>query len=190
MQFSRDFFKRRQQVFVSIVAIVVLFAVAVFLYFQQQGGGLVSYDSSCVTKEERVIRGESMNLTLKDGEKVQGLKGYFDCNPVAKNQVVVLEFLTRPEESFVKRVVALGKDTLEFKDGKGFVNREVLKNPAGQEYQFSAGSIGLLKIPLVENKIQDGYYMVMSDEVGPSAFDSRQYGFVEIEHLKGLVVPK
>lgn len=89
----------------------------------------ISYDTSCVTEETRTIRGSSMSETFKDGEAVAMLYGYFDCNKRESGQIAVLEFSTR-KESFVKRLVAMSGDMIEFNEGKAILNGDLLKNPA------------------------------------------------------------
>lgn len=131
-----------------------------------------------------------MKGILANGEETDVLLGYFECNPVDRDQVVVLEFKTREGELFVKRVAAKGGDRLEFFNGQAKVNGKILKNSAGEAYQFSRRSQHLLSLPLRDGKIQEGYFLVLSEETRPGAFDSRQYGYVELEHLKGRVLTK
>jgi len=128
-----------------------------------------------------------MKETFEDGQTVETLNGYFDCNSPESGQIVVIEFPTR-DESFVKRIVARSGDMLEFKEGFAKLNGEILKNPAGVNYQFSERSQKILSQSLYDGIIQDGYFLVLSDTPGPSAFDSRQYGFLDDDHLKGLVI--
>jgi len=147
----------------------------------------ISYDQSCVTQEMRTIRGVSMSETFDDGEVVSSLAGYFECNKPESGQIVILVFSSR-NESFVKKIVATGWDTLEFTEGQAKLNGEVLRNPAGAAYQFSSRSQHILSQALYEGRIPDGHLLVLSDDPGPSGFDSRQYGFVDADHLKGLVL--
>lgn len=176
---------------IFVVAAVVLWAVLITGYFYFFGDkSKISVDRSCVKEEERTIRGDSMSLTLKDGQKANTLNGYFNCNPVKPGQVVVLEFATRQNESFIKRVAAVGGDTLVFEEENAKINGEVAETNAGNEYKFAGSSKTILSLQLQEGKIPEGYYLILSDEIGPTAFDSRQFGFVEQENLKGLVVVK
>jgi signal peptidase I len=128
-----------------------------------------------------------MASTFKDGEAVNVLKGYFECNAPKRDQIVMIEFGTR-DEFFVKRLVANAGDMLEFKEGHAERNGEVLRNPDGEAYQFSASSERLLSNSLYEGKIQEGYYLVLADDPDSNSFDSRQYGFLDKDHLAGLVL--
>lgn len=176
--------------YAPIFAAFLLLLVIAFIISLQEKLSIEEADLSCVISETRTVRGESMKGILKNGERVKVLLGYFECNPVERDQVVVLEFKTREGESFVKRVRAKGGDRLEFFDGQAKVNGEILKNSTGESYRFSSQSQQLLSLPLRDGKIQEGYFLVLSEEVGPEAFDSRQYGYVELEHLKGRVLTK
>lgn len=185
---SGGFFQKRRLFLCAVgIAVSLLFLIAYNYVRRENENGKSAFDASCVTQEERAIRGNSMFLSFKDGGKAKTFSGYFECNPVKEGQLVVLAFKTR-EEEFVKRIAAQPGDTLVFEGENGTVNGAVLKNPDGQEYKFSEQSKKFLTIPLMEGKIPEGRWMALSDEVGPSAFDSRQYGFVEREHLKGLVI--
>jgi signal peptidase I len=168
--------------------VVFLFIVVGVLYLQQEPESITVKDTSCVAQEKDfVVKGDSMNLSFPDGSKVKALEGYFDCNVPEKEQVVVLEFKTRTD-SFVKRIRGVGGDTLQFQGSQALLNGELLKNQAGQAYQFSSRSQKLLSIPLREGVISKGYFLVLSDDPSANAFDSRQFAYVEEDHIKGLVV--
>lgn len=174
--------------YIAIAFLAVVALIYVYFYYRQDRKIVgVSYDSSCVTPEQRTINGNSMSQTFKNGETVNTLNGYFYCNPPERGQAVVIEFATR-DESFVKRIAGIRGDMLEFNEGQAKLNGEVLKNSAGVAYQFGERSQRILSASLYDGIIQDGYFLVLSDDPGASAFDSRQYGFLDKDHLKGLVL--
>lgn len=115
------------------------------------------------------------------------LVGYYDCNPIKKGETSMLKFKTR-EETFVEKISGLPGDELEFVGENLKLNSQILKNSSGEPYLFDERAQKLITIPLENGKIPEGRYLVLSEEKGPSAFDSRWYGFVEKEHLQGRVI--
>jgi len=175
--------------FLIIFGAALVAAAGFFLW--QKYGWERGVDFSCVKIEEHNIAGASMDPLLVDGQRVKGLVGYYDCNPIERDQIAVLAFQTR-EELFVKRIAGIGGDKLEFTDGEGQlkINGEIAKNSSGEPYLFSEASQRIITIPLKDGRIQEGRYLILSEEKGPNSFDSRQFGFAEKEHLKGRVIFK
>ena len=128
-----------------------------------------------------------MSPLLTDGTKVIGLEGYYNCNEIERNEVVILEFQTR-EESFVKRIAAVPGDILEFQGNYLKLNGEILKNSANEPYLFNERSQRILGIPLKDSKVPEGRYLILGEEQDPNAYDSRQFGLVEKAHIKGRVI--
>jgi len=144
---------------------------------------------NCSAIEKSYIRGVSMEPSLNNNQEVSGYMGYYNCHEPKKNDPVVLEFKSQPGTRFVKKIMALGGDKIEFKGDNLMINGKIAKNSEGKAYQFSTRSQGLLTIPLENKTIIEGYYLVLGEVVGPEAYDSRVFGYVEKDHLKGLVSP-
>jgi len=176
---------KNKKYFLIIIGIVLIIGVG--FYFWQSYAWKMGIDVSCVEVEEHNIKGFSMEPLLVDGQRVKGLVGYYDCNEIKKGDIVILEFKTR-EEIFVKRIIGLPADELIFENGQAKLNGEVLKNSIEEPYLFSERSQRIITIPLKEGKIREGRYLVLGEEEDSSAFDSRQFGFVEKEHLIGRVI--
>lgn len=170
----------------SIILGAALLILAGF-YLWQNYGWKIGIETSCVKIESHNIVGNSLEPLLKEGTKVKGLVGYYDCNEIKRGEIAILKFKTR-EETFVKKVVGIPGDKLEFQNDQAKLNDEVLINSAGEPYLFSEASRRIITIPLRDGKIPEARYFILSDEKWPSAFDSRQFGFVEKEHLIGRVI--
>ncbi len=125
------------------------------------------------------VRGESMEPTLRNGDRLLITKGY---DTPARGDVVVFATLdTRNrEEDLVKRVIAVQGDTVEVRQGIALVNgtvepaRSILTSPYDPSYVK----------PFV---IEPGNVFVMGDN-RPIALDSRDLGPVPITSIKGKAV--
>jgi signal peptidase I len=171
--------------FLLIIGLLIITGAG--FYFWQNNTWKKGINLSCVKIEEHNISGHSMDPLLKNSEEVKGLTGYYNCNNIVKNQIIILKFKSR-DELFVKNLVGLPGDEIEFVDSKIKLNGEILKNVQGEEYLFSAASQKIISIPLKDGKIPENRYLILGEEKNASAFDSRQFGFAEKEHLTGRVI--
>lgn len=174
---------------ISIIFIILIFLITGFFVFFSNSETLPvkTENLSCVTKTEIYkIKGNSLEPLIKDGTVVEGLLGYYNCNQVKRGDLVVIKFKTR-EESFIKIIKAVPGDRLEFVDSNLKVNDKILENSEGKPYIFNDRDKKLISIPLKNNIIPQGYYLVLSNEYN-IGFDSRQYGLIEKDQLKGKVI--
>ena len=141
---------------------------------------------SCVEARDFIIRGTSLEPLVKDGAMVKGLLGYYQCNPLKRGDLVIFRFKTR-KELFVKKLVGLPGDRIEFEGNYLRLNGRILKNSEGEPYLFSERSKKILKAPLEGERIPEGKFLVLSEKVFPTDFDSRQFGYLEKEHILGKV---
>jgi signal peptidase I len=150
------------------------------------------------------IPSASMEPTLREGDRVLVEKLSYLAGEPARGQVLVFEkdvggvlpiepdegvftdianalkglfgFPDGSTQDFIKRVIAVGGDTIEGKDGVVFVNGEQVDEsylPAGVETSV----FGPIDIP-------EGYIFVMGDNRGNSD-DSRSFGPVPVDRVVG-----
>lgn len=128
----------------------------------------------------------SMEPTLLVGDHI-----FVDLRENAKNpqrkDLVVFEYPQDPTKDFVKRVVAVGGDTVEIRDKQLIVNGNVVKeeyinNNDETMYPASTNPRDQFGPVIVPN---DSYF-VMGDNRDHS-LDSRFWGFVEKKKIKGTV---
>lgn len=170
--------------FFWVISIILISGAGIYFrpdYNQETG------EKACFTVEDYRILGHSMEPLLADETYVKGLAGYYECNEVGKGEIVILEFQTR-KESFVKKIAGIPEDKIEFEDGRLKLNNEILKNSTGEPYLFNPTSQKIITLVLKDGKIPEERYLILGEEKGPSAYDSRQFGLVEKEHLKGRVI--
>lgn len=128
-----------------------------------------------------IVSGHSMDPTLQDRERVIALK-----NKEAKRfDIVTFPAPDEPKTSYIKRVIGLPGDEIEYKDDQLYVNGKKLAEPYLDEFKS--------ELPKNENltndfkaKVPEGTYFVMGDNRQNSK-DSRMIGPIEKDKTSGNV---
>ena len=138
-------------------------------------------------RSQRVL-GDSMMPTLHSGEQV--IVSYVPGLLFSRGNIVVVSFATLHNDE-VKRLVALPGDVLSFDStGHLFINGEqyVSFGPFVPFSAFSAGNL-LKQLAFYNSTLPHEMYLVLGDNMRDSS-DSRSYGFISREQLKGRVLFK
>ncbi|MHC1746175.1 MAG: signal peptidase I [Negativicutes bacterium] len=127
-----------------------------------------------------MVEGPSMRPTLVNGERLVVNKFIYRLKQPEKGDIVVFRYPRDPSRDFIKRVIGVAGDTIEVKDGKVFLNGQLLNE--SYILERTRGSYPAATIP-------DGHIFVMGDNRNNSE-DSRfrDVGFVSLEMLKGKAV--
>jgi signal peptidase I len=102
-----------------------------------------------------------------------------------RGDIVVFKYPQDPSLDYIKRVVAVGGETVEIKNKKIFINGELLADDHGQfkdeeihsPSRDSRDNYGPLTVP-------NGKLFVMGDN-RDNSYDSRFWGFVDLEAVRG-----
>ena len=148
------------------------------------------------------VDGTSMQNTLQDGERCVVEKvSYWFASPKA-GDIVIVHFPDRGNESFVKRVIATGGQTIELKGSlsrtiKGGADFEILID--GVPLDESAYRENMLIDPAVYSAwtidcaggstiytVPEGYVFVMGDH-RTNSMDSRRVGPIPLHNVVGRV---
>lgn len=135
-----------------------------------------------------VVDGESMMPTLNNGDRMVVNKiGYMVGKPDRYDIVV---FHAPEQKNYIKRVIGLPGDSVEFKNDQLLINGKELPEPYLEQYksEISEGTLTddftLEETAAQVNKIPEGYIFVMGDNRRYSK-DSRHIGLVKIDEVIG-----
>ena len=132
--------------------------------------------------EPYMVEGSSMYPTLKNHERLIVDKlSYFVTNP-KRGEIVVFRFPKDESRDFIKRVIAVGGDTIEMKNGQVFVNGQALK----EDYIYKNDPKGKNISSYRKTIVPEGTIFVLGDNRNNSE-DSRfaDVGFVPHKLVKG-----
>jgi len=128
----------------------------------------------------------SMEPTLLIGDYILVDRRLTARNPT-RGDIIVFEYPENPKKDFVKRVEAVGGDTVKIRNKELYVNNNLIREryvvhqepdiiPASQNPRDNFGPVTVPK---------DAYF-VMGDN-RDRTYDSRFFGFVEKSKIKGIV---
>ena len=142
-----------------IVAVVLAFGIRTFLV------------------EPYMVSGPSMMNTLQDQERLLVNKLVYYTREPKRGEIIVFKYPSDTRRDFIKRVIAVGGDTIEIRDGKTYGNGEALdesyiREPFHTNYP--------------KTTVPQGHIFVMGDNRNNSE-DSRyrDVGFVDLSLVKG-----
>ncbi|SEQ42258.1 signal peptidase I [Virgibacillus subterraneus] len=136
-----------------------------------------------------VVDGESMEPTLYDGNLLMVNKVVYDLTDVDRFDVIV--FHASAKDDYVKRVIGLPGDEIEYKDDKLFINGKYVKETFLKPFKKMDEikpytSDFTLEEKTGKTKVPDGNLFVMGDN-RESSLDSRTFGFISVNQLVGKV---
>jgi len=137
------------------------------------------------------IQSGAMAPTLPAGDQVFAELGYYDDHPLAVGEIVIFRSLENPAEELVKRVVALPGDRVEIRDKALYVNDKPVHEPWAVHRDvprpFSLNPKLRLRDNLSPLVVPKDAFFVLGDN-RDFAYDSRFFGPVPIENLRGKVL--
>jgi len=143
-----------------------------------------------VEVEERIVRGSSLDPLIKDGEIVKVLFGYYECNEIKREDIVLYSY-AGDEAPLIKIVKGVPGDEFSLQQIDGgwhiLINEEILKNSTGEPYLISGKRYEMLALYEKDYKgeIPAGAYLLLGNIPG-GATDSTRFGLVS----KGGIIGK
>ncbi|OZU87952.1 signal peptidase I [Virgibacillus indicus] len=136
-----------------------------------------------------VVDGESMEPTLYDGNMMMVNKVIYNLEEVDRFDVIV--FHANKKDDYVKRIIGLPGDKIEYRDDQLYVNGEYVEEKFLESHAKASD-----QEPFTENftltqvtgeeKVPEGKLFVMGDNRADS-LDSRSFGFISTEQIVGKV---
>ncbi|KGX92635.1 signal peptidase [Pontibacillus halophilus JSM 076056 = DSM 19796] len=135
-----------------------------------------------------VVDGKSMEPTLYDGNLLMVNKVIYDWNDVNHLDVVVFHY--NEQEDYVKRVIGLPGDTIEYREDTLYLNGQAVNEDYLDPFRPENGEALTQDFTLTEvtgeKTVPDGSMFVLGDNRAES-LDSRYFGFVPIDSIVGKV---
>ena len=134
-----------------------------------------------------VVDGISMMPTLEDGDKMVVNKIGYSIGKPDRFDIVV--FHAPEQKDYIKRVIGLPGDEVEYRDDVLYINGEAMEEPYLEEYKAEIAETTLTEDFTLEGKIQEkvvpeGHVFVLGDNRRKSK-DSRHIGVVPIDEIIG-----
>lgn len=124
-----------------------------------------------------IVDGPSMRPTLQHEERLVVNKFIYHVRNPQHGEVVIFRYPRDPSRDFIKRVIGVGGDTVEIKEGHVYVNDEIIR----EDYILEK-----TRTEYPKTTVPEGTIFVLGDNRGNSD-DSRfpDVGFVPLDNVKG-----
>ena len=124
-----------------------------------------------------IVDGPSMRPTLQHDERLVVNKFIYRVRSPERGEVIIFRYPRDPSRDFIKRVIAVAGDTIEIKEGRVYVNDEILH----EDYIAEKTRTEYPKVTVPE-----GTLFVCGDN-RQNSLDSRSsdVGFLPLENVKG-----
>lgn len=131
-----------------------------------------------------VVRGDSMDDTLKDGQILFLSKISYKIHDIKRFDIVVINDIDG--DLIIKRVIGLPGDNVEYRDNKLFINSKLVKDDygIGKTDDFDLEEVCIINDDKCSGKIPDDMYLVLGDNREVSA-DSRVKGLFDKKQILG-----
>ena len=134
-----------------------------------------------------IVRGDSMDETLHDGEVLLLSKISYRLNDIKRYDIVVIK--DKDDDYIIKRVIGLPGDIIKYKDNNLFINEKQINKTFTEDEtdDFDLEEICEINDDDCSNGIPKGKYLVLGDNRDVSA-DSRTKGLINEEQIIGKTI--
>ncbi len=153
----------------------------------------ITQNLSCVSSiEERIVRGNSLTGIIEPDETVKIFFGYYDCNEIKKNDIVIYNYAGNPDP-LIKIVKGVEGDKFAFQKTEAgwyiLINEEILKNSKNQPYILDERGYRMLSLyeKHYTGIIPENAYLIMGNLTSGTT-DSSRYGLVHKNDILGKAI--
>lgn len=134
-----------------------------------------------------VVRGDSMDDTLKDGEVLFLSKIGYRIHEIERFDIVVIEDIDG--DLIIKRVIGMPGDAVYYKDNVLYINGEEYEEDylTDETLDFTLEDVCKIRDDDCDGRIPNGKYLVLGDNRDVSA-DSRIKGLIDEDQILGKAV--
>lgn len=135
-----------------------------------------------IVAEPHKVSGKSMVPNFQDADLLITNKLATNLSPLSRGEVIILKNPRDNNVAFIKRVIGLPNEKVMIRDGKVYINGEILNEPylpagtitTGESFLQTGGEI----------LVPEGQYFVIGDNRGGSS-DSREWGPIKKDLIVG-----
>lgn len=173
--------KNKKYFFVFAIVAIILVSLSCFLPDTIGESGKQGLSECPLSIEHFVVRGDSMSPFIVPNEEVSALFGYYDCNPIKREDVVLYDYPGN-DNFLIKFVKAVPGDQWSLKEDGGryiiTVNGEILVNAEGEQYSLPESSARMIRLYTDDYPvIPADAYLLLGNRVDGS-LDSTHFGLV------------
>lgn len=131
-----------------------------------------------------IVRGDSMDVTLKNGQVLFLSKISYKIHKIERFDIVVIK--DSDNDLIIKRIIGLPGDYVEYKNNKLYINHHQVedKYAFGETDDFNLEAICKITNDTCQKKIPKNKYLALGDNREVSA-DSRVKGLFTKSQIKG-----
>ncbi len=127
----------------------------------------------------------SMKPTLNENDRIFVNKYIYRFNQPQRGDIIVFRYPEDPKKDFIKRLIAVGGETVEIKEGNIFIDGKQVQDPLITKiFYYNRGDYGETNQKIAVPK--DNFYMLGDNS--NSSRDSRYWGFVPKKYIIGKAI--
>lgn len=157
-----------------------------------QGFGALSHQECPIVNVKKIVKGDSLRGLVNNGEEVIALEGYYTCNEISKEDVVVYTYAGN-DNPIIKIVKGVPGDNFNIQRTTGgwniMVNNEILKNSQDIPYLLTENNHQMLSLYEKDYSgvIPPNTYLILGNLPGGS-IDSSHFGLVDKEGIVAKIL--
>ncbi|MFH2046243.1 MAG: signal peptidase I [Pseudomonadota bacterium] len=129
----------------------------------------------------------SMQPTINKGDRIIADFMYYKDNIPKRGDIIVFRYPKDPEKHWVKRILALGGETIEIKNGSVFIDGKAIEQDNIKNISYTnAGEYGAIGKTIL---VPENNYFVLGDN-STRSLDSRYWGFLPKENIIAKVTKR
>jgi signal peptidase I len=140
------------------------------------------FQNCSIKIEEKIVRGNSLEPLIKNGETIEVLFGYYDCHSIQRNDIVLYSY-SGNKNPIIKIIKGIPGDKFSLKKTNNgwyiLINGEILKNSQNQPYIFDEQGYKILSLYEKDYKgiIPEDAYLILGN-LPQGSVDSSHFGLV------------